>query len=768
MAISIRGGSPLVVTSATGAAAISGTVTGTRQPQTGDVLIIIHCNDYYTAAAMPSVTVGGSTTGVTLLATEDAGTNLAHAKAYRYTAASTADLTVAVTETGAADEEKALIVYVLAGVNTTTVIDGTPAGSSGANSASFVAPAITTTNANSYLICHGNSGGGTNVTSFTPPSGMTETYDVPIGSAMGVTGAVLQLSASGSTGTKTFTAAGPAPWGTLSVAVVTASSGTAYTSTVNDTTGVTDSAAAAAGDGRAQDDPAGLVDSAATAMIGGRAQDDPAGLVDTATTAMVDGRSQDDQTGLVDSVTAALGHTASQSDDAGLTDGVAGALALDVTFTDPAGSVDTATTAMAGTRTRDDPAGLTDSAATVSAFTRTVNDLAGLADLASSSADRTASDGAGLSDAGGAQDRSVQGVDGAGLSDTVSPVLTFTRTADDPAGLSDGAAAASVLARAQNDPAGLADTPAADLTSGGSTAYTRTVGDLCGLADAGTGRSVMAAYTDLAGLSDTAAPAFASAVTDSTGLSDSLSSALAGAGSTRTVNEVVGLSDTGLSQARSSVGVDQVGLADSVSADLNLSVLDNVTVGDLVGLGDAGLSQTHFCRGVYTVGLTDTVSVALTLTRSIVDQVGLADLGRPQAVDVAEFQDEPAGLTDTLVIASGTTRTVLLTDPVGLLDSKFAVQTSSAELLLIATTALTASGGGGQSLAATLNASAVLLVHAGQQISGATVAMSAATELTAEAGALNAIVAYPSWISVRYPLAVITRTGLVPAITRTI
>lgn len=224
MAIAIRGTTPLVVATS-GSATISGTLTGTQQPQAGDVLIIIHGNDFYAATAMPTPTVGGSTSGVTAVTSADGGSNFAHAKAYRYTVPSTGDLTISVTETGAGDEEKCLIAYVLSGADTSTVIDAAAGNfnSTGSGDSAPVAPSVSPSSSTAFLISHTNSGGGANVLSYTPPSGMTEVYDTSAAGFMGLSGAVLQLGASGATGTKTFTAANNATWATLSIAVLTGS-----------------------------------------------------------------------------------------------------------------------------------------------------------------------------------------------------------------------------------------------------------------------------------------------------------------------------------------------------------------------------------------------------------------------------------------------------------------------------------------------------------------------------------------------------------------
>lgn len=225
MPIAIRGTTPLVVSNGTGAPATSGTLTGARQPQSGDTLVIIHGNDFYALSNMPTPTVGGSTSGVTAIVNADGGSNFAHAKSYRYNVPTTGDLVVSVTETGSADEEKVLVVFVLSGVDQSTVVDVSAGGfnSTGSGDSSPTAPSVAPLSSNAYLITHTNSGGGANVASYTPPSGMTEVYDQSSGGFMGTSGAIQQLSASGATGTKVFAAASTAPWATLSIALLTGS-----------------------------------------------------------------------------------------------------------------------------------------------------------------------------------------------------------------------------------------------------------------------------------------------------------------------------------------------------------------------------------------------------------------------------------------------------------------------------------------------------------------------------------------------------------------
>lgn len=224
MPVAIRGTTPLTVITTSNP--ITGTLTGARQPQNGDLIVVIHGNDFYAATAMPTPTVGGSTSGVAAISggSADAGTNHAHIKSYTYAVGSTGDLTVSVTETGAGDEDKSLVVYVLSGADTATPTDGAAGNFNTSATTVHDAPSVSPSTADAYLICHDNTGGGSSAPSYTPPSGMTETYDQQAG-GIAHAGAVLQLSASGATGTKTFTPAGSVEYATITVAIRTASGG---------------------------------------------------------------------------------------------------------------------------------------------------------------------------------------------------------------------------------------------------------------------------------------------------------------------------------------------------------------------------------------------------------------------------------------------------------------------------------------------------------------------------------------------------------------
>lgn len=213
----------------TASATVSTTLTGTRQPNAGDLLVILHFNDYYTLAAMPTPTVGGSTSGVNAITNGavDGGSNEGHVKAYTYVVGSTGDLTVSVTETGTADEEKGLAVYVLSGANTASPIDGGSAGAAGTFNitgvASHVLTGVTPSGADAFLIGHDSSGAGAATTSHTTPG--TESYDGVLTAAMSYCGWTEQLSASGATGTRTVTPATSVNFFGLILAIKTAAAG---------------------------------------------------------------------------------------------------------------------------------------------------------------------------------------------------------------------------------------------------------------------------------------------------------------------------------------------------------------------------------------------------------------------------------------------------------------------------------------------------------------------------------------------------------------
>lgn len=222
-------GSPAVA-SVSGAGMPSVTLTGVQQPQTGDWLLIRHGNDYYQLSDMTAPTVNGSTTGVVEVTgtglPADGGQFFAHARVWKYFVASGgSDLTVAAVEGGVADEEKYIAVRVLVGADGSDCIDIAAGAFNSTGSTNHTAPDVAPATAG-YLICDSNDGNGSNGAPFGSPGSMTEQYDASVGGAMGYVGAIEQLAAPGSTGTRTFTG-GNTTYAATSIVIKAAASATA-------------------------------------------------------------------------------------------------------------------------------------------------------------------------------------------------------------------------------------------------------------------------------------------------------------------------------------------------------------------------------------------------------------------------------------------------------------------------------------------------------------------------------------------------------------
>lgn len=192
--------------------------------EVGDLLVIITANDFYALSNIQTPTVTGSPTVNAIPdATADAGTNAAHIKAWWAVANTAGANTITENETGSADEDKILAVYVLTGADTTTPIDIADSAF-GSSSTSHVCPSVDPNEIDSFLICHASSGGGAATTSHTTPGTLTERYDLSEGGISGV-GGTQQLASGDATGTRTFTAASSVPWAAMIVAIRTAAGG---------------------------------------------------------------------------------------------------------------------------------------------------------------------------------------------------------------------------------------------------------------------------------------------------------------------------------------------------------------------------------------------------------------------------------------------------------------------------------------------------------------------------------------------------------------
>lgn len=223
MAIGIRS----VTYSSPGTGANPVSVVTSESPsatQVGDLVVVIHGNDFYALSNMPTPTATGSPTVTAITnGAADAGASEAHVKSYTYVANTAGAQTVSVTETGSADEEKCLAVYVLSGADTSTPIDVAGNNATATNEDPWVLSSISPTSSDAFLIAHVNTNAVSNGVNAVPGS-MTERYRETTNTPKPA-GATEQLSASGATGTRSFDAAVSRPWAGVLIAVKTASAG---------------------------------------------------------------------------------------------------------------------------------------------------------------------------------------------------------------------------------------------------------------------------------------------------------------------------------------------------------------------------------------------------------------------------------------------------------------------------------------------------------------------------------------------------------------
>lgn len=266
--------------------------------------------------------------------------------------------------------------------------------------------------------------------------------------------------------------------------------GTAYTQTADEDTGLTDDVALDRGLvatdstgltdtlvfelGKVITDSTGLTDSVVLART--IAVDDNIGLTDTATTSFVKEQTFTDDTGLTDSVTVSRGYGIAQTDTTGLTDAVT--IDRSLAVTDTTGLTDTVVTSLGIARTVDDTTGLTDSVsidngkvvnqndtvgltdALTIARGQSATDTVGLTDSVSLSLSRPVTDSAGLTDSVTVENgKTVAATDTAGLTDSV--VLQLFKAITDNTGLSDLAALTRGLVLGENT--GLTDSIVVDL-----------------------------------------------------------------------------------------------------------------------------------------------------------------------------------------------------------------------------------------------------------------------------------------------------------------
>lgn len=467
----------------------------------GDVIVVLGATeDNGLAMATPTGT------GITLAALSGLPTNTANsAKVYGWNATASGNGNTVLTSTNGASGARGIAAWAFSG----SAGLGTPV----VNVGTSIVVSVTVAQDSSVCMILADWNATADVTVTTDPVGGTIRQATQVSGL--ATFLVVEWS-SQSAGTRNYGVSAWTGTGTVSKAAVEVqgtAGGTAFTRTVDDSAGLTDSASAASAFARTATDVTGLVDTALAALTNTRTQTDSAGLTDSVTPVLftLHTRTVTDSLGLTDTgdpLTLDVAETV--TDSAGLTDAVSVATAFVRVVTDAAGLTDAATPVLNGggtafTRTVDDSAGLVDSTAAAAAFARTQTDTAGLADTIApvSSFARTVTDTTGLTDAAstqlaGAGTRTIDDTvgltdtvtysstqtltDSAGLTDSVLLVAAWARTAADAAGLTDLVSVAMTRAVAVADSAGVTDSVVVQLSTG--TAHTRTVTDSMGLTSA--------------------------------------------------------------------------------------------------------------------------------------------------------------------------------------------------------------------------------------------------------------------------------------------
>lgn len=189
---------------------------------TTDKLVVIHSNDFYSAANLTAPT-GTAGTAWSLAATVDAGSNLAHTKVWTSDVALAGARTVIINST-TTDEERFAALFVLTGA--ASGIDGSAGTANGASSTSIVAPTVTPTSGQTddLLICAfltGFQGGGTAV-NLTMPGSMTPYTERDVGAFCTARLGSEQLASAAATGTRTATASAAQSYQSLSVLIKSA------------------------------------------------------------------------------------------------------------------------------------------------------------------------------------------------------------------------------------------------------------------------------------------------------------------------------------------------------------------------------------------------------------------------------------------------------------------------------------------------------------------------------------------------------------------
>ena len=241
--------------------------------------------------------------------------------------------------------------------------------------------------------------------------------------------------------------------------------GQAWTTAINESFGLTDSASRVVSFYRSQLESLGLTDTAARSAGFARSQTEALGATDVVARAAGFARTQADAVGETDLVTRAAGFARSTSESLGATDATSRAAGFARVVSDSSGITDAAVRVVTFARSVTEAEGITDTTSRAAGFVRNTNESVGITDAVN----RVATFLRAIAEA-------------EGIADSRSQVTTFARTVSESVGITDTITRAVQFARVLTEHLGATD----NLTR--AAAYIRTLAEAEGLTDSVSGQ----------------------------------------------------------------------------------------------------------------------------------------------------------------------------------------------------------------------------------------------------------------------------------------
>lgn len=187
----------------------------------GDLVMCIHVNNFYAFSNIFDPTPGGGETPVAISggAIDGGPGQPGSIKSWYYYAAASGLQQISFDEGGTSDEEKAGYVLVFGGAASSSPIDDAQGSLQTVSSSTNLSPSVTPATSDAYVVSVVSNAVGK---TYTAPGSLTEVEEQDIGAFLGAAVGVAQLSASGATGTYSWTPSASCPYVAVTVALKTA------------------------------------------------------------------------------------------------------------------------------------------------------------------------------------------------------------------------------------------------------------------------------------------------------------------------------------------------------------------------------------------------------------------------------------------------------------------------------------------------------------------------------------------------------------------